>query len=337
MSPAHSPRVSILIKALNEADRIATCLEAAVREADSVGGEVILVDSRSRDATVEIARRYPIRIVQFDRDADRGCGAAVQLGYQHALGEYVYVLDADMVMAPGFLRAAVALLDARPGLAGVGGKLLDASVNTAYDARRVSDAKRLTQPREVRELGGGGLYRRRAIESVGHLAHRWLPAFEEAELGLRLRAAGWALLRLPDVAVRHTGHAETTWAMFRRLWRSGRAQATGMFLRAAWGTNWWWPAVRKQWHVFLAPAIHLGTLATAVMVAPGSCLGAWLALDAVVWLVLWAVLGMRKRSLALGGFALLAWHYFCIAALAGALRPLGDPREPIAARDITVP
>lgn len=337
MSQTGQPRVSVLIKALNEAERIAACLEAAVREAESVGGEVILVDSRSRDATVEIARRYPVRIVQFDRDADRGCGAAVQLGYQHARGAYVYVLDADMVLVSGFLRTALAQLEASPDLAGVGGKLLDTSVSTAYDSHRVLNAARLTKLCFVRELGGGGLYRRRAIETVGHLAHRWLPAFEEAELGLRLRAAGWKLVRLPDVAVQHTGHAETTWGMFRRLWRNGRAQATGMFLRTAWGTNWWWLAVRKQWHVFFTPGLHLGTLAVAAAFDAGALPARWAMLDATAWLAVWLALGVRKRSLRLAGFSLIAWHYFTLAALVGVLRPLGSPREPIAGRDITVP
>ena len=44
--------VSILVKALNEEDKIERCLASAVREAADVGGEVILVDSMSTDATV---------------------------------------------------------------------------------------------------------------------------------------------------------------------------------------------------------------------------------------------------------------------------------------------
>ena len=76
---SNGPKVTVLVKALDEEATIAACLEAAVREAAAVNGEVILVDSLSTDRTVAIAKRFPVRIVQFvDRD-DRGCAAAVQL------------------------------------------------------------------------------------------------------------------------------------------------------------------------------------------------------------------------------------------------------------------
>ena len=216
-------RVSILIKALNEEARIGDCLAAAVREARSINGEVILVDSLSTDRTVEIASRYPVRIVQFFRLEDCGCGAAVQLGYQFAKGDYIYV----------------------------SGKLVDTHIRTAADARRAQTVGNLSERTEVDHLGGGGLYRGEAIESVGYLAHRWLPALEEAELGFRLHAAGWRLVRLPDVAVLHTGHAESSREMLRRLWRNRRAHAGGMFLRSAFRKAWWWLTVRNQWRYFL--------------------------------------------------------------------------------------
>ena len=92
---AAAPRVSLLVKALNEEAKIAACLDAAVREAATVSGEVILVDSLSTDRTVEIARGFPVRIIQFANATDCGCGAAVQLAYQYARSDFVYVLDGN--------------------------------------------------------------------------------------------------------------------------------------------------------------------------------------------------------------------------------------------------
>ena len=329
--------VSILIKAFNEEAQIANCLAAAVREAQSIDGEVILVDSLSTDRTVEIAGSYPVRIVQFSRTEDCGCGAAAQLGYQFAAGEYIYVLDGDMELQPGFIAKALDVLAAEPGVAGVGGKLLDTQIRNAMDAKRAETVGNVNDRREVNELGGGGLYRREAIESVGYLAHRWLPAFEEAELGFRLRATGWRLFRLPDVAVLHTGHAESNWGMLRRLWKNGRAHAGGILLRLAFGKTWWWHAVRNQWPLVFTPAIHLTTFGIAVIYGGGllDTLEAWLLLEFGAWMCIWLALYIKKRNMALAGFSLVNWHILTVAALLGASRALADPNIPIAAREIT--
>lgn len=332
-------RVSILIKALNEEARIAHCLDAAVREAQLVDGEVILVDSLSTDRTVEIARSYPIRIVQFSFPEDRSCGAAVQLGYQFAEGEYIYVLDGDMELQNGFIAKALNVLETESNVGGVGGKLLDRRIRTAADLRRALTLGILSRRIEVDELGGGGLYRRKAIESVGYLAHRWLPACEEAELGFRLRAAGWRLFRLPDPAVLHTGHTESNWGMVRRLWKNRRAHAAGMFLRSAFGKAWWWRAVRYQWPVVLTCAIHLMAFGIAVLLGASllDILWNWLVLECGAWICLLLGLAIKKRNLPLAGFSLINWHIYTLAALLGASYEVADPLVPIAARDITHP
>jgi glycosyltransferase involved in cell wall biosynthesis len=51
--------VIVAIKALNEEAHIAAALESALAQTEALGGRVVLGDSGSRDATVEIARRYP--------------------------------------------------------------------------------------------------------------------------------------------------------------------------------------------------------------------------------------------------------------------------------------
>lgn len=333
MSSSHSfPQVTIIVKALNEERRIAACLQAALREAQSVDGEVLLVDSLSNDRTVEIAHQYPVRIVQFERVEDRGCGAAVQLGYQFSQAPYLYVLDADMVLQSGFLAEALSRLEADSGLAGVGGKLLDTRLATAYDARRAATAARLLAPLDVAELGGGGLYRRRAIESVGYLSHKGLAAYEEAELGMRLRAAGWRLLRLPQVAVSHEGHSETNWRMLKRLWRNGRAQAGGALLRSAWGQAWFPAAVSKQAHALATWGLHGGALLAGWV---SHVLGWGFAAGYVaVWLAVFLALLVRKHSAAAAGLSLLLWHYSALAILPGALRPVHSPHGSIAAREI---
>lgn len=331
-------KVSILIKAFNEEDLISNCLEAALAEVQTVGGEVILVDSLSTDRTVEIARRYPVRIIQFAHKSDCGCASAVQLGYQYAHGEYLYVLDGDMVLQPGFLSIALNYLESNPNVAGVAGKLLDTSIKTGADKRRTSTAMAQQQIMEVSQLGGGGLYRRKAIESVGYLAHRWLPACEEAELGARLRAAGWRLIRLLEIAVLHTGHSESNFQMFCRLWRNRRMHAYGMYLHTAFRKPWRWLSIRQTWFVFAAPAFHViaGMLAGGVMhLGAIKFVPALAGAEMFVWSGSIAVLVIRKKSVSDAILSVFAWHCYTLAAALGAITSISNPEIPINGRELT--
>ncbi|MDV6340809.1 glycosyltransferase [Nitrosomonas sp. Is24] len=331
-------KLSILIKALNEEALIANCLEAALAETLKIGGEVILVDSLSTDRTVEIAKHYPVRVIQFSHREDCGCASAVQLGYQYAQGEYLYVLDGDMVLQPGFLLTALNYLESNPDVAGVAGKLIDTSINNWADKRRASEAEALQQIKEVVELGGGGLYRRKAIESVGYLAHRWLPACEEAELGDRLRAKGWRLVRLPEVAVFHTGYSESTSQMLFRLWRNRRLHAYGMYLRSALGHPWCWLSMRQAWFVFAAPMLHIvaGVLAVLIInLKTITVLPAVAGAEFLVWLGGITVLAVKKKSITNAILSVYGWNFFALAAILGAMKSIPDPMTPINAQELT--
>lgn len=329
--------LSIVIKALNEERHIGACLASVLAELAELGelaGEVILADSLSADNTVAIAAGLGVKVVQFTSVADRNCGAALQLGYQHVRGQFVYVLDGDMTLEPGFLRLALAYLRQHPDVAGVGGRMIDRQQRNLADRLRADYYDQLQVEQQVAVLGGGGLYRRSAIEQVGYLSNRWLPAFEEAELAARLHTAGYRLVRLPQPAVGHSGHNETSGQLLRRLWRVGRIDASGAFLRAAVGHPWLGRALRSCWFVFAAPALHTAALLLALLALlagapwPAALAGAWLSL----WLAVCLALARRKGSLREGMLGILAWHLFTVGAVRGFLRPPGDPAQRISDR-----
>jgi glycosyltransferase involved in cell wall biosynthesis len=89
------PRVSFILPTLNEAKNL-PCLLPRI---PAWAHEVIIVDGRSTDGTVEVARqvRSDIRIVMEPRP---GKGAALQAGFRAATGDIIVMLDADGSMAP---------------------------------------------------------------------------------------------------------------------------------------------------------------------------------------------------------------------------------------------
>lgn len=326
--------VSVIVKALNEEMRIGACLEAALEALKGLHAELILVDSLSSDDTVEIARRYPVRIIQFDHVEHRGCGAAVELGWRYSRGQYIYVLDADMLLQPGFLQLALAYLNTHPQVAAAGGNLIDSRLNTVADRQRARMATALVEPCPVGELGGGGLYRRVAVEQVGYMAHQSLQAYEEAELGARLRSMGWTLVRLPQTAVLHEGHDETSRQMLARLWVNGRARSAATFLRCAFGKPWFRLVLRKLAHILVIPVMHAA--AAVLALAVGWQLGTFAALCAWAGFWLMAALAMAaiKGSIHLALWNLFLWHYLAAGTITGLGTCTADPRSPIPAHEI---
>lgn len=90
-NPVDRPTVSVVIPTLNEAENLPLVLPYIPREWLD---EVILVDGRSMDGTVDVAKKLmpDIKIVL---EKEPGKGAAMQAGYRAASGDIVIVMDAD--------------------------------------------------------------------------------------------------------------------------------------------------------------------------------------------------------------------------------------------------
>lgn len=99
------PSVSVVIPTLNEAKNLPLLLPRIPKWID----EVIIVDGRSTDETVDVARAlYPgVRIVLEKR---RGKGAALAAGFGAATGDIIVTIDADGSMDPNEILRFVAAL-----------------------------------------------------------------------------------------------------------------------------------------------------------------------------------------------------------------------------------
>lgn len=329
-------RVTVGIKAFNEEEHVAAAIASALAAVEPFGGEVILGDCGSTDRTVEIARGFPIRIVQLTDLSRRSCGVGAQLAFQHASGRYFYLLDGDMVIDPAFLRAAIPFLDSHPSVAGVGGRVEEVNVENEEFRIRVDAGSVEAHWRSgpVDRLDCGGLYRAVAISEVGYLADPNLHSFEEFELAARLRARGWTLVRLDIAAIRHFGHRTGGYGLLWRRLRSGYAGGAGETLRAAFGAPHLGIVLRRLGHVRNAFAIIAWwlLLSIAVVSAPGPAAKA-AAVTALVGLPLLALV-LRRRSLRLGTYSLVAWNVSTLGFIAGVMRRRVDPAAPLPAAEI---
>jgi SAM-dependent methyltransferase len=96
------PLVSVIVPARNEAGNIEAVFD---RTPDmGRGTELVFVEGHSTDdtyATIEREiSRHPQRQCQLLRQAGKGKGDAVRLGFAHARGDVLMILDADLTVAP---------------------------------------------------------------------------------------------------------------------------------------------------------------------------------------------------------------------------------------------
>ena len=318
-------RVSIVIKALNEERHIRVSIESAIAAVMRVGGEVILADSGSSDRTVEIAREYPITVLQLRNHSERRCGVGPQLGFQRARGEFVYILDGDMELDPDFLPEALAAMDADSRLAGIAGMVNEES-EASYQFR---ERKRRSQERRVQVcewLDSGGLYRAEALRDLGYFSNRNLHAFEERELGLRLCAAGWTLRRIAARGVLHHGRAEGNWERLKRRWKGRYLDGSGELIRASLGRPYFYRSLQTQRHVLLGLLVWVGLLAGLALL-PVSPVPLVAVVAAVVCLVL--VRARRTKNLVDACFGQLICHVSALALLRGFFAAQRNPKEPI--------
>lgn len=319
--------ITIGIKALNEEANISNCLSSAIAAIGSMEGEVILADSGSTDGTIAIAKRFPVRIVQLSRPEDRGCGAGAQLAFQYARGKYFYLLDGDMMLHPDFIATGIAYLEGHSDVGGVGGWVTEKNMSGQEFQVRADKAKAFEGA--VDHLYCGGLYRTDAVRSVGYLADRNLHAFEEFELGARLTAGGWKMVRLDCAGVDHYGHTVDGYRLLWRRLRSGYSGGLGEVVRAAWLKPHFLGVAARLRPLQMTMVVLLWWLMLVTCIGTGH-----FAVLLGLLIVPLLFLSWRRKSFRLGLYSFAVCNMLTLGLLSGLFRGRTSPVEPLAASEL---
>ncbi|MFL6200703.1 MAG: glycosyltransferase family 2 protein [Thermoanaerobaculia bacterium] len=197
--------------------------------------EVVVVDSASTDGTAEAVRRaFPeVKLLEGPND---GYGAAANRGIGACSAPFVLLLNSDVVVRPGALRALADYLAAHPraGLAGPRLENPDGTLQRSCfaflgTARLAVEKTRICRrigrwlgrwsvhygpddrPRQVPWVLGAALaLRREAFDAVGGFDPAFFLYGEEVDLCYRLWQAGWEVHYAPAATVMHIGGASVT-------------------------------------------------------------------------------------------------------------------------------
>lgn len=203
--------VSVSIVTYNSDSTIRDCLDSVLDQA-GVASEVIVVDNKSSDHTLEVLRAYGDRVRVIANPQNAGFGAGHNLAARQAsAGRYQLVLNPDARLAQkDGLKRLVNWMDAHPecGLCGMRimkhGSWVPPKMH--YPGARHAPLDFSPLPGEIAwVVGAGMMIRRAAFDKIGGFDEEFFLYGEETDLCLRLRKAGYAIGCNESVEVSHVG------------------------------------------------------------------------------------------------------------------------------------
>lgn len=241
----------------NEGTRLAQCLGSLVGQVD----HVVYVDSGSNDGSVALARKMGVTVIELDTTVPFTAARARNAGIRALPPDTVYVqtVDGDCEVAAGWLDAARRTLDERSAVAVVCGRRRERHPQASI-YNRIVDREWATPVGEAKACGGDAMFRLSAWRDAGGY-HDGLICGEEPELCVRLRAAGWKVLRIDHEMTLHDAAMTRLGQWWKRAVRGGWAYAEGAAMHGAAPERhnvrqatsvWWWGLV---WPVLLVALV----------------------------------------------------------------------------------
>jgi glycosyltransferase involved in cell wall biosynthesis len=109
--------VSVIIPAKDEEasiGKVLNDLNTTIKKIKKYRFEVIVVDDKSKDKTGAIAKKYKSKVIR--NEGSSGKGKALTLGFKHAKGDYIVMLDADYSHIPSDILKFLQKLEQGYGL-----------------------------------------------------------------------------------------------------------------------------------------------------------------------------------------------------------------------------
>jgi GT2 family glycosyltransferase len=229
--------LSIVIVNWRSKDYLRGCLRAVAATCADGAPEIIVVDGASFDGCGEmLAAEFPhVRFIQSEENI--GFGQCNNLGFSHATGDVILLLNPDTELQPGSVARLMRELASRPRAGLIAPRLLNSDrslqtscvqafptpLNQALDSdflRALFPGSRLwgtgkafrsREPVVVEAVSGAcmlipsGVYRQ-----LGGFSGHYFMYGEDIDLCYRLRLAGYEVVHVPEAEVVHHGSASSS-------------------------------------------------------------------------------------------------------------------------------
>jgi GT2 family glycosyltransferase/SAM-dependent methyltransferase len=221
-----APFLSAVLVSWDSASVLPSALEALRRSAEAAGEEVeiVVVDNASSDDSADTAHRAGAERV-IENPVNAGFASAASQGLAVAKGEWILLLNPDVIVDEDFVAAMAAAarasppevatlvpdlrFEARPTVINSRGIQVDevgipSEIQAGLEASAAPPA-----PEPFGGSGGASLLRSGALAEVGGFEPVFFAYLEDADLAWRLQKAGYRARAVLSATARHAGSAST--------------------------------------------------------------------------------------------------------------------------------
>ncbi|GMT42301.1 MAG: hypothetical protein IEMM0002_0712 [bacterium] len=254
------PLVSVIVVTLNNLAILKNCLESLERQSYQ-DIEIIVVDNGSKENIKSLIEWNFPETVYIRLDKNHGFAGGNNVGIKKAKGKYIALINNDAVASQKWIESMVEAAEADADIGQVASIIIDGNdpdvldsigLGIAFDGMTKQAMRGLKAPEleeAAREVllpsGCACMFRAAALEEVGLFDEDFFAYCEDADLGLRLRFAGWKAAAPPGALVTHY-HSMTT----------GRYSTSKVYFVER---NHFWVAV-KNFPLAVLPALPFVTL-----------------------------------------------------------------------------
>lgn len=228
-----NPDLSIIIVSYNTREILRACLNSLFDAGENLSLQVIVVDNASRDGSATMVQQDFPAAELVASQINLGFAAGNNVGFKQVRGNYVLLLNPDALLNKDALSRAMGYMKADATIGMGGGRLLGRDGSLQPSARQFPSllneilalsglATRFPKSRFFGRFdrtwddsqktasvdwvpGAFALIRKSVLDEVGIFDERFFLYYEEVDLCLRFKQAGWNICYWPDVVVHHWG------------------------------------------------------------------------------------------------------------------------------------
>ena len=229
--------ISVVIVSYNTRDILRNCLQALFEHSKGIDMEVFVVDNNSQDGSADMVKNEYPTVLLMANNQNLGFAAANNQAFPLAKGNYIVLLNPDAYIRPLSIQNSIAFMDKTPDCGLCGGKIISPAGQLEPSARRFPSAlsKLLAlsglrgkfpqsailnyyefgtfahdRPQEVDWVPGTfTIVRKKMLDEIGAFDERFYIYYEETDLCMRAKMAGWTIYFIPDAEVTHIGGASS--------------------------------------------------------------------------------------------------------------------------------
>lgn len=224
-------KLSIIITHYKTLELLKLCLESLRAASFNLPHEILVMDSEAQEETEETIKSDWPEVKYFPFNKNTGYAKMVNVGLREAQGEYLLILNADILAAKDSLDKLIGYLSANPKIGLLGPQLLNFNgtiQESCFHFHRFATIiyRRtilgLTDPgkkelakfamkdfdkQSIKDvdwlLGAALMLRRQALEKVGLMDERFFLYFEDTDWCRRFWAGDWRVVYFPQAQMHH--------------------------------------------------------------------------------------------------------------------------------------